>query len=273
MRPEAPIHRTPLSMRRRAFVEPTSRLAVWSLRFVLFGCAFLLVAVLAARSDWLDGSQALTALAIGLGVVALGMLVAIAAGTAIWFTGYRGARYAALALVLGTLVSAYPATLAAIGWTLPAVNDITTDPEDPPAFAVAAMTRPAGANPLAYPARLAPLQRRLYPEIRPIEVDLPPSDVNGIVAEFVESQRWTLLDQADYRGAEREGRFEMVTRSLILGLRDDIVIRIRHVNGRARIDMRSAARYGRQDFGVNARRVIAALDEMRAAARRVQRER
>ena len=65
----------------------------------------------------------------------------------------------------------------------------------------------------------------------------------------------------------------MVTRSLVLGLRDDIVIRIRQSGARSRIDIRSAARYGRQDFGVNARRVIAALNEMRAAVRRVQRER
>jgi len=262
-----------MSLSRRALVEPTSRLAVWSLRVVLVGCACAAVAVLAARSDWLDGAQAVTALTIGLGVVALGMAMALAAGTTIWFTGYRGARFAALAVLVGLAVSAYPATLTAIGWTLPAITDITTDPMDPSAFEVVAAVRPAGANPLRYPAALAPVQRRLYPEIRAIEVDLPASDVNDIVTELIDNQRWRILDQADYRGPGRDGRFEMVTRSLILGLRDDIVIRIRHVNGRSRIDMRSAARYGAQDFGVNARRVIAALDEMRTAARRVQRER
>lgn len=262
-----------MSLSRRAFVEPTSRLAVWSLRAVLIGCAFAAVAVLAARSDWLDGAQAVTALTIGLGIIASGMVMAIVAGTTIWFSGYRGARFAALALVIGVAVTAYPATLTAIGWTLPAITDITTDPTDPPAFQIVAAARPPTANPLRYPAAFAPTQRRLYPEIRAIEVDLPASDANDIVAELIDNQRWRVLDQQDYRGPGRDGRFEMVTRSLILGLRDDILIRIRHENGRTRIDMRSAARYGRQDFGVNARRVIAALDEMRTAARRVQRER
>lgn len=260
-------------MRRVPLVEPTSRLAIWSLRLTLVGVAVLLVAVLAARSDRLDGSQGVTALTVGLGVVAAGVLTALLAGAIIWFTGYRGGRHAAAAVIIGLAVSAYPVTLAVIGWRLPMIADVTTDFSDPPSFAIAAMARPQGANPVRYDAALAATQRRIYPEIRAIEIDLPPESVSEIVTDLVEERRWTVLDQVDYRGPDREGRIEMVTRSLVLGLRDDIVIRIRHVNGRSRIDMRSAARYGRQDFGVNARRTIAALDEMRTAARRAQRER
>ncbi|QCI66221.1 DUF1499 domain-containing protein [Phreatobacter stygius] len=258
-------------MRRRAFVEPTSRLAVWSLRFVVLGLAVAVVAVLAARSDWLDGGQAVVALGAGLGIVALGVASALIAGTAIWFSGYRGGRYAAFAVVLGAALLAYPAVLGVIGLRQPAINDITTDPENPPAFDIVASARPPGANPSAYQPALAAQQRELYPEIRPLDVDLAPDEVNELLSDLVDGQKWRVLDQVDYRGAARDGRIEMVTRSLIMGFRDDIVIRVRTVNGRARIDMRSAARYGRQDFGVNARRVVAALDEMRAAARRVQR--
>lgn len=254
-------------------MEPMSRLAVWSLRLVGLGAAFAGVAVLAGRSDWLDGAQAMTALAIGLGTVALGMATALLAGAVIWVTGYGGARYAVMAMLAGAAVSAYPAALAAIGLGQPALTDIATDTADPPAFDIIATARPASANPVRYPAEFTALQQRLYPEIRTLDVDLPASDLNDIVTELIEGQRWRLLDQADYRGPGRDGRFELVTRSLILGLRDDIVIRVRQVGARTRIDMRSAARYGRQDFGVNARRVIAALDEMRAAVRRVQRER
>jgi uncharacterized protein (DUF1499 family) len=260
-------------MRRAPLVEPISRLAVWSLRLTLAGLAVMLVAVVAARSDWLDGLQAVVALAIGIAVAGLGLLAAVAAGAIIWVTGYRGARQAAAGALLGLAATAYPVTLVVIGWRLPAMADITTDFADPPGFVIAAMARPPTANPIAYAPQLAQTQRRLYPEIRPIEVDLPAESVNTIVSDLVEERRWTVLDQVDYRGPDREGRVEMVTRSLLLGFRDDIVIRIRSVNGRSRIDMRSASRYGRQDFGVNARRVIAALDEMRAAARRAQRER
>ncbi|MDP2801835.1 MAG: DUF1499 domain-containing protein [Phreatobacter sp.] len=260
-------------MRRVPLVEPTSRLAVWSLRITLVGLAVMVVALLAARTDRLDGLQAVVALAIGLGITGIGLLAALVAGATIWFSGYRGARQAAVAVLLGLAATAYPVAMVPIGLRLPAMNDITTDFADPPGFSIAAMARPETANPVVYPAAFATIQRRLYPEIRPIEVDLPAEGVNAIVTDLVEERRWTVLDQVDYRGPEREGRVEMVTRSLLLGFRDDIVIRIRTVNGRSRIDMRSASRYGSQDFGVNARRVIAALDEMRAAARRAQRER
>ncbi|WP_439575184.1 DUF1499 domain-containing protein [Phreatobacter sp.] len=259
-------------MRRHVLIEPTSRLAVWSLRLTVVGIGVALVALLAARTDRLDGAQAAAALAAGLGVTAAGVVAAALAGMLIWFSGYRGARYAVAAMLLGLATLAYPVASLAIGIGHPALNDITTDPADPPAFDIAASARPATANPVAYPAAFAPLQRRLYPEIRPLEIDLPPEDVNEIIAELVAGRGWRVLDRLDYRGPDREGRFEMVHRSLIMGFRDDIVIRVRAVDGRARIDMRSAARYGRQDFGVNARRVVAALDDLRVAARRAQRQ-
>lgn len=259
-------------MRRHVLIEPTSQLAVWSLRLTLVGIGVVLVAVAAARTDRLDGAQAAAALAAGLGVTAAGVAAGAVAAVLIWFSGYRGARYAVGAMLLGLATLAYPVATLAIGIGHPALNDITTDPADPPAFDIAASSRPVSANSVTYPAAAAPLQRRLYPEIRPLDIDLAPEDVNEIVAEFVAGRGWRVLDRVDYRGPEREGRFEMVHRSLIMGFRDDIVIRIRTVEGRARIDMRSAARYGRQDFGVNARRVVAALDDLRVAARRAQRQ-
>lgn len=258
-------------MRRRAFVEPTSRLAVWSLRFALVGLAVSAVAVAAARSDWLDGGQAVVAISAGLAIAAIGVVAALAAGATIWVSGYRGARYAVLAALIGCALLAYPAALGLMGLRQQSINDVTTDTTDPPAFDIVAAARPPGANPAAYDRARAPLQRQLYPEIRPLDVDLAPDDVNELLSDLIDTHKWRVLDQVDYRGAARDGRIEMVTRSLILGLRDDIVIRVRTVNGRARIDMRSAARYGGQDFGANARRVIAALDDLRLAARRAQR--
>jgi uncharacterized protein (DUF1499 family) len=107
--------------------------------------------------------------------------------------------------------------------------------------------------------------------VRSLDVDLAPNDLNEVVMEVVENHRWRVLDQVDYTGPAQEGRYEMVARSLLLGFRDDIVIRIRAVNGRARIDIRSASRYGTHDFGVNARRITELLDELRAGVRRAQR--
>jgi hypothetical protein len=47
-----------------------------------------------------------------------------------------------------------------------------------------------------------------------------------------------------------------------MGFRDDVVVRIRPARDGARIDARSASRYGYTDFGANAARVEALLDDI-----------
>jgi uncharacterized protein (DUF1499 family) len=47
-----------------------------------------------------------------------------------------------------------------------------------------------------------------------------------------------------------------------MGFRDDVVVRIRVLRGDVRIDIRSASRYGRHDFGMNARRVRNLAEEI-----------
>ena len=47
-----------------------------------------------------------------------------------------------------------------------------------------------------------------------------------------------------------------------MGLRDDVVVRIRPARDGSRIDARSASRYGYTDFGSNAARVEALLDQV-----------
>lgn len=257
-------------MPRGAYVEPPSRLALWSLRLVLFGVVIMIMVVASAWADVIDGAQAIVLLAIGAAFVAIGVLVALAAGVSIWISGYRGARNAVFAVIIG-LFALSPAAMAMVqGYGLPMINDITTDPDDPPAYDVVATARPRSANPTAYPPGFAPLQRSAYPLVRPLTVELAPDDVADLINDFLAAHRWRVLDRVDYAGPGQEGRVEMVTRSLVMGFRDDIVIRIREVNGRVRIDMRSSSRYGRHDFGANARRIEAAMDELRIAARRAQ---
>jgi hypothetical protein len=47
-----------------------------------------------------------------------------------------------------------------------------------------------------------------------------------------------------------------------MGFPDDVVVRVRADGGGARIDVRSASRYGRYDFGSNAARIKSLLEEV-----------
>ena len=62
--------------------------------------------------------------------------------------------------------------------------------------------------------------------------------------------------------AVRDGIIEAVARTPILGFRDDVVVRVRATTDGARIDVRSASRYGRHDLGTNATRVRNLIDDI-----------
>jgi Protein of unknown function (DUF1499) len=60
------------------------------------------------------------------------------------------------------------------------------------------------------------------------------------------------------------GWIEVVDRTFILGFTDDVVIRVDGDANNARIDVRSASRYGSHDFGRNAQRVRRIPKEVQA---------
>jgi uncharacterized protein (DUF1499 family) len=70
------------------------------------------------------------------------------------------------------------------------------------------------------------------------------------------------------RGGQREGRIEAVARTPVMGFREDVAIRIRAIERGARVDVRSASRYGSHDFGSNARRIERFLTEFSDVRRR-----
>ena len=67
-------------------------------------------------------------------------------GGRIWREGTRGLGLSVTALGIGLFMLAYPGYLAYRFYTLPPINDITTDANDPPRFEAVARLRPRGAN-------------------------------------------------------------------------------------------------------------------------------
>jgi uncharacterized protein (DUF1499 family) len=173
--------------------------------------------------------------------------------------------------VIGLAVLAYPAYEFVRGANLPVISDVTTDPSDPPRFLAVASARPSGANAIAYPGeRAARLQFTAYPAVKPLEVDAGPDEIFNAALSMIERRGWRVLDSVTPRGGQREGRIEAVARTLVMGFREDVVIRIRTIEKGMRVDMRSASRYGSHDFGSNARRVESFLAELNEARRRAR---
>jgi Protein of unknown function (DUF1499) len=265
-------------MRRQVFTEtPVSRLALWARRIALFSLAATVVAVIIVRSGALDIVPALSTLAGALVLACIAILLAFAAGIVIWRHGIGGGRQAVTALLIGAALIAYPLYLGIKASRLPAIYDISTDPIDPPQFDAIARLRPRDANPVTYAGLYAAEQQHAaYPDIEPDETTATAQDAYAAAMKVIAKRKWHVVDSRppqvplprviDARTSQsatvRDGIIEAVARTPILGFRDDVVVRIRPTVDGARIDVRSASRYGRHDLGTNAKRVRALVDDI-----------
>lgn len=252
-------------VRRRFVTEPISRLAIWTRRLAVFALIVAALAVVIVRSGFLELRPALATFGGALILAVLAILLALAAFVVIWREGVRGLGAALAGIVLALALLAYPGYLGLKITRLPWLNDITTDPIDPPRFVTLARVRPREANPVNYAGLYAAEQQRVaYPGIVPILSDVSPQVSYESALELVESRRWLVVDKIPPRAgtSPRDGRIEAVARTPVMGFRDDIVIRVRTNEEGSRIDMRSGSRYGTHDLGANAARILAFNEEL-----------
>ncbi|MGQ0836379.1 MAG: DUF1499 domain-containing protein [Gammaproteobacteria bacterium] len=198
-----------------------------------------------------------------------------------------GALLAALGLISGALRrSPVPRAAAAAGivvavglfgyllsWMVQArsaamIHEVSTDLEDPPAFVElkAVRERTPGVNPTEYVAEMkgrdGPIdvpaaQRKHYPDIQPLTLDVTPDEAEARARRSIRELGWEIV--AD---SPEEGRIEATDTTRLFGFKDDIVVRVRPVNGGARVDARSKSRVGLGDAGTNAKRVRRFLELM-----------
>lgn len=250
-------------MLRRPFLEvPMSRLAAWSWRLAVFALIVVALSIVVVRSGLLEVYPSLAAFGAGLVFAAIAVLFALASFVSIWRQGYTGLGRALGALLLGLLLLAYPAYLGYRASKLPMIYDITTDTENPPRFDQLAHVRPNDR--LSYPKQFAALQEQAYPDIEPLEVDAAPRTAFKVTLEVIEKRKWRVID-ARAPERRRDGIIEAVARTPIMGFPDDVVIRISPEDTGARIDVRSASRYGAADLGTNAARVTSLLEDLNDA--------
>jgi len=189
----------------------------------------------------------------GFGMFAGAMLVGLAAaGAAIvgLLLPSKRAQSGSLlvaALVLGAASAAVPLDYVRRVKTLPYINDIATDTEHPPQF----------SPPKTYQSHFPELQRRGYPNLRPLELALPPKAAFARAVQIAKDEGWdlTALD-------ESRGTIEAVVTTRWFGFQDDLAIRIAPAGAGSRVDMRSKSRVGRSDVGTNARRIEEFLAQM-----------
>ncbi len=255
---------TMVMSRLRVLEEPPSQLAIWGCRIAVFSLVVAALAVIIERADLLETVPVLVTVGAALALSTLAILLAFASFVSLWVNGGPGFFQAMTAVLIGTALLAYPGYLAYKGYQLPAVTDITTDPMDPPRFEVVARLRPPDRS--VYPGlSAATLQKEAWPDIEPLLVSVSTKAAFDGAMAVITKRKWRVVD-ARAPAPGREGHIEAIARTPIMGFRDDVTVRIRPTRDGARVDIRSASRYGKIDFGGNAERVLALLDDIDDAA-------
>jgi uncharacterized protein (DUF1499 family) len=167
--------------------------------------------------------------------------------------------------VVAALVIFSAAALLLVPWQhwqraqdVPAIHDITTDMQNPPAFEALANAREAAPNAVAYPGEAtARQQQTAYPHIKQLVVDAAPQTVLAAAQAEVEEAGWQIAQISD-------NHIEATAATRWFGFEDDVVIRLTEIENGVQVDMRSASRLGASDVGTNAARIEAFLSALEA---------
>jgi hypothetical protein len=178
------------------------------------------------------------------------------------------ARYGVFGLLGSALLIAMPLYDFAMAQMSPAIHDISTDVEYPPAFVALVPLRtqqsgdPRQINPPGYDGAAlakgadgetettAALQKKYYPELRQRADLTPPAKLFDRAVRAAHRMGWDVIAVVP-----KEGSIEATDTSFWFGMTDDIVIRVKPAGIGARLDVRSKSRFGQSDMGENAARI------------------
>ncbi|MGE0423194.1 MAG: DUF1499 domain-containing protein [Reyranellaceae bacterium] len=188
--------------------------------------------------------------------IALGILASLVARRG---SGKPGVLSALLAVGLGLAGAYVPLSWRLTAQSLPPINDVSTDTQDPPRLVAVLPLRGDATTAADYPGdRVARLQQAGYPDIGPILLTVSPAEALARAEREARALGWNVVAVEP-----KDGRIEAIAVTPWFGFRDDIVIRVKAALGGSRVDIRSKSRHGLSDLGVNARRIRAFDSRMR----------
>lgn len=238
--------------------QPASRRDLTSLAAISgFGVALVcavpgLLAGFGTRLGWWDYRTGFFILscAVWLALAAAGVSVA-ALAIGLRHRRHRPIGFAILGSIIGALVFGVPWYLVHEGRKLPPIHDITTDTDDPPAFAAVLALRNDAPNTAQYGGpELAAQQKQGYPDLAPLLLPVPAREAFNRALDAAWQSGWDIV-----AAEPEENRIEATATTAWFGFKDDVVIRIRPAGNGSRVDVRSVSRVGRSDLGTNAQRI------------------
>jgi uncharacterized protein (DUF1499 family) len=132
-----------------------------------------------------------------------------------------------------------------------AIDDFTTDLENPPAFRQATAEPANEGRDMSYPRAFAAVQRSCCSDLGPARLSVAPSTALVRGEGVVLAQPHGTVTRRDPAG----GELEATATTRLFGFHDDIVIRVRPEGTGSRVDVRTKSRDGHGELGANVDRI------------------
>lgn len=232
--------------------------AAWfALLLSLLAVVLLIVAGPGSRFGWWDFRTGFDlmrwAVYIGFGAALVALLMLLLPRTR-----RSGPVLLGVALVLGLVAALIPLNNMRIARSVPAIHDISTDTEQPPAFVAILPLRADAPNSSAYGGvEVARAQHAAYPELHTWHSEADTAATFERALKTAREMGWQIV-AAD----PASGRIEATDTTFWFGFKDDIVIRVEAEGEGSKLDIRSVSRVGKSDVGANAARTRTFLDKL-----------
>lgn len=225
----------------------------WSYRLAVLFILILALAIIATRLNIIHFSIGLAASALA----CLGALLVLLLAFAAWLLPrFRSQRKISQRIILMASIPVLIAINAlAGGGDKPAIHDISTDIDRPPAFVEGIKQRGSGSNSLDTDEKTVQMQIQAYPHLAPLQTTLTPMQAYQKSLTIASELGWEI-----YSKSPETGLIEAVDTTLLYGFKDDVAIRIEPRQGSTYVDLRSVSRVGVGDLGTNAARIEAFIN-------------
>jgi len=236
---------------------------------------FFVLVILLYRFAKIDTIQLFILISFGFLIALLSLIFAFKAISELWSKGYRGGSQVIKGMIITILVLMPFGYQAFLAMQYPLANDVSTDMRNPPEYINAAELRASNSDKgmnqiIEYDDEYAKAMIIAYPRLQSRRYPAGPERVLEAVRVIIDSNEWLLTGS---QGSQLEDNvetpddifIEVLERTFIFGFENDMVIRIVSEDRNTLVDARSSARWGRHDFGYNAKLIEGFLQQLDAA--------